>query len=66
MGHNLIAMMIILLTLRVIITLEAEITRDSTALLGQGYLHSSASQCWGGRVLQSVLRSTCTKYISKY
>ncbi len=43
MGYNLIAVIVALLPLRVIIALEAEIARDSTALLGQGYLHSSAS-----------------------
>ena len=46
MGYNLIAAIVALLASRVIIALEAEIIRDSTALLGQGYLHSSASQ-WG-------------------
>jgi hypothetical protein len=46
-GHNSIAAMVALQASRVIIALEAEIARDSTALLRQGYLHSSASQCWG-------------------
>jgi hypothetical protein len=36
-------MIIILLALQVIIILKIKITRDSTALLGQGYLYNSAS-----------------------
>jgi hypothetical protein len=45
MGYNLIAVIVVLLALRVIIILEAEITRDFAVLLGQGYLYNSANQC---------------------